>query len=107
MPEKGWGQEVFNSILLNSINCFENQSEQSTKFLGMNIRMDRKVPSYNFNKTQDFLLFYRMYFVVKCPSKNVCPPAPFNVSRIPGNSKLFLQQTQLHAFLGWTNSNLF
>ena len=38
--------------------------------------MDREVPSYNFNKTQDFLLFYRMYFVVKCPSKDVCPPAP-------------------------------
>ena len=37
------------------------------------------LPSPYFNKTQvlfDFLLFYRMYFVVKCPSKNVCPLRP-------------------------------
>ena len=52
-------------------------SEQGTNRLGMKISMDREVPSNNVNKIQvsfDFLQFYRMYFVVKCPSKNVCPP---------------------------------
>ena len=52
-------------------------SEQGTNRLGMEISMDREVPSNNFNKIQvyfDFLQFYRTYFVFKCPSKNVCPP---------------------------------
>ena len=57
----------------------DNQSEQSTNRLGMKFSMDREVPSHYFNKIQvyfDFLQFYRMYFVFKCPSKNVCPPPP-------------------------------
>ena len=34
----------------------------------------------------DFLQFYRMYFVVKLPSKNVWTPAPFNASCISASS---------------------
>ena len=52
--------------------------------------MDREVPSHNFNKAkQDILLFYRMYFAVKCPSKNVCPPAPFNASVCPPDCSIY------------------
>ena len=45
--------------------------------------MDREVPSHFFNEFFLFSTIYRMYFVVKCPSKNVCLPVPFNASGIP------------------------
>ena len=48
--------------------------------------MDREVPSHYFNMKLVFfyfLQFHWMYFLVKCSSKNFCPPAPFNASGIP------------------------
>ena len=60
------GAEGARSALLNSI-------EQSTNRLGMDIRMVREVPSYNFNKTQNF---HRMYLLSSALQRMSAPLRP-------------------------------
>ena len=57
---------------------------QTYKFFSTSI--GSSLPSPYFDKTHvlfDFLKFCRMWFFVKCPSKNACPSVSLNASGIP------------------------
>ena len=74
------GAEGARYAFLNSINSFQKSIRTKHRSSwNKNISMDRELLLHHFNKIHvflDFPLFHRMYIVVNCHSKNVCPLRP-------------------------------